>query len=1103
MATKSFAKFTLLIFSIVSISNYLMYAQEISQCGFDQLLEEELKARGVSLNVYANEYQSVIDKYRHRLASREGRALDSKIYKMPVVFHIFYEAGDTPGQGNNLSTSLIEGAVKKMNDAYNPIKRNVQRNVPAIYADIDAGDMGIEFFLAQRDPDGFPTNGIVRVQVPPGARFTANIRTRNFHEFSKEWDNSRYLNIWVTNIDYQNTSPRQLGYSTFPAVDVGSLTLGFLNPNTEVYRGYRYNEEVHESPYDIRPYTGPYITSSLVNNQSGVLPHELGHYFGLFHPFHQGDCSRPTDFCDDTPFMPRRVTEGDCTRHTYSCGSRDMIENWMAYSPDLCYSLFTKCQRERARTACEYSEVGLPGIAPDSVITAIKPRPNDLGLIRFNMLNLNRNTGALTATIQAGNYGESDITSCQIDVFIDDVKQSSSLPCPTNPFVKFDGNRNIRGEKETGLAEINLSGINISEGVHELTLRVVTVNGSSGDAYPSNDELKTQLFRAISTTDLSGENFNNELPANFAFIGPQSIYKVAESVGDEGGNMLMIDLMGSPKNTRFHTFELYSPKYLFPDDPDDPADPADPADANSNEYLELSFRYNFQGPADTSVSSLDVDTYFTPLGNDVTQNDFNRYYTNIGIDMYTAAHSGRLRPGQKPRYADDWRTVNIPLHIGSEKSTGEGVRISILNGRNGRLYIDDFKIQKKTKQSIDLQSTFIAPSLVCDNFITNNYFFIAWNINNLGTTDIPRSNYAIYTAILPSTNPNTIPNNHVFPRENLFPALSIRGSNHYYAGSTPVISGGAPIISRTGLHAMQIDVRQTSRVDENSENNIDTAYVYYTRTIARFPTNAETFENTTSSAFRWHPATSRDADKDWQRSTKYAKASFYNSSHTGKAYKLISPIYSGEQLADIEELAISFKVAYAHRSDATKADRLQLVAFTECIPTPADILYEKAGQELSTQASDSEWTPQSDTHWRTETVDLEAFTGQNKDLILMFVATNEGGNNLYIDDIEFNHTALPTPITEEQNEFKVYPNPVNPEQTLYVELPSSQKQNVNISIVDVSGKKILDRVYEVRSENQRIEITFPPTESTYFKSHMYILHVKGETLEHYVRFVRR
>jgi hypothetical protein len=95
--------------------------------------------------------------------------------------------------------------------------------------------------------------------------------------------------------------------------------------------------------------------------------------------------------------------------------------------------------------------------------------------------------------------------------------------------------------------------------------------------------------------------------------------------------------------------------------------------------------------------------------------------------------------------------------------------------------------------------------------------------------------------------------------------------------------------------------------------------------------------------------------------------------------------------------ALKFKVAY--RQFPGYSDTLLIKISTDCGNTFNNIIYNKGGNELATASYIfSEFTPASTTEWRTETIDLSAFYGQN--IIISFVGVNNYGNNLYIDDVE-------------------------------------------------------------------------------------------------------
>lgn len=74
--------------------------------------------------------------------------------------------------------------------------------------------------------------------------------------------------------------------------------------------------------------------------------HEVGHYLGLDHTFHNG-CGRPGDAVDDTPFEERPDYVCEVHRDTGPQPGTDPVENFMDYGPDTCLREFTPGQRDR------------------------------------------------------------------------------------------------------------------------------------------------------------------------------------------------------------------------------------------------------------------------------------------------------------------------------------------------------------------------------------------------------------------------------------------------------------------------------------------------------------------------------------------------------------------------------------------------------------------------------------------------------------------------------------------------------------------------------------------------------------------------------------
>jgi hypothetical protein len=83
-------------------------------------------------------------------------------------------------------------------------------NTPTIFQSV-ASDLGIEFRLACIDPNGNPTNGVIRKQTSiqsfnvnqlrqDGSINEEAVGIKTELNGSSSWNTSEYLNIWVCNL---------------------------------------------------------------------------------------------------------------------------------------------------------------------------------------------------------------------------------------------------------------------------------------------------------------------------------------------------------------------------------------------------------------------------------------------------------------------------------------------------------------------------------------------------------------------------------------------------------------------------------------------------------------------------------------------------------------------------------------------------------------------------------------------------------------------------------------------------------------------------------------------------------------------------------------
>lgn len=297
-----------------------------------------------------------------RLSSR-ARIAAGEIVTIPVVVHVVHNRSDNVigGAGNgNISDAQVQSQIDVLNEDYGNTS-----GYKGFYTDSLGVDTGIRFKLVS----------IVRTYNGT-SQFSPITDADDLAEISPAWFTNRYLNIWVTRLN-----DRYLGTSQFPVVtELNSRTNGLAtteNGETDaltdgVIIDFRYFGRNSDA-----------ITSRIYN-LGRTTTHEVGHWLGLIHIW--GDSTCGTDYCDDTPVANTKneTTDISCSPVYSQCRSnvitRNMIENYMDYSPDVCMSIFTNDQKERMHAVLALSPrrakmVEYSKITTDHLLVDIYPNP--------------------------------------------------------------------------------------------------------------------------------------------------------------------------------------------------------------------------------------------------------------------------------------------------------------------------------------------------------------------------------------------------------------------------------------------------------------------------------------------------------------------------------------------------------------------------------------------------------------------------------------------------------------------------------------------------------------------------------------------------------
>lgn len=146
------------------------------------------------------------------------------------------------------------------------------------------------------------------------------------------------------------------------------------------------------------------------------------------------------------------------------------------------------------------------------------------------------------------------------------------------------------------------------------------------------------------------------------------------------------------------------------------------------------------------------------------------------------------------------------------------------------------------------------------------------------------------------------------------------------------------------------------------------------------------------------------------------------------------------------------KFDYAHARWSSSNDRMRVSISTNCGSSWTTI-WDKAGAALATAPTqDAAFRPTA-TQWRTDSIALTNFNGQ-EEVLVRFTAVTDYGNNLYLDNIRVYQPA--TSAADEpgllSGKVQVYPNPASDLARIDLQLASASP--VNISVFDLSGKLV-------------------------------------------------
>ncbi len=300
-----------IILIVLAISSLNVFSQRT--CATIEKINE-LKANNPSFAIH---HQETMDYLQNPNTAQANRS-PNVVVTIPVVFHVLYKTSI-----QNISDAQINSQLTILNNDFRKLNSDFSTVVPAAFQGLGA-DVEIVFCKATRTPAGVASTGIERKSVPSTFVFENSYYTT---AGLSAWDPTKYLNVWIGRF----TNNQLLGFAYLPSA------AGLA------YDGLCIGDQ----------FFGNTGTATAPFNKGRTATHEIGHYFGLLHPWgDDGSACGTTENSDgvsDTPATSNPYsgcpTFPNNTNACTSTTNGSMFMNYMDYVNDACMAFFTAGQK--------------------------------------------------------------------------------------------------------------------------------------------------------------------------------------------------------------------------------------------------------------------------------------------------------------------------------------------------------------------------------------------------------------------------------------------------------------------------------------------------------------------------------------------------------------------------------------------------------------------------------------------------------------------------------------------------------------------------------------------------------------------------------------
>jgi PKD repeat protein len=303
-----------LLIAGIAIASCFSNVQAQEKCLTEIMFQEEATKNPALLKSRQD-----LEDWTHNYIKSQNQNLNSTAVVnkiIPVVVHVIHYGGP-----ENISKAQILDQIRILNEDFNYLNADTV-NTPAVFKPL-AGVTNVEFRMAQLDPSGNCTDGIVRVYSPMTSNARNNVKALSY------WPSDKYLNMWiVSSIENSNGSPGQvIGFAQFPGT-------GPATTDGVVIK------------HDFMGSIGTASTS----DGGRTSTHEVGHWLNLRHIWGDATCGNdqvadtPTHFEANLSICPTWPHISNCAG---SAPNGDMYTNYMDYTTGSCQNMFSAGQALR------------------------------------------------------------------------------------------------------------------------------------------------------------------------------------------------------------------------------------------------------------------------------------------------------------------------------------------------------------------------------------------------------------------------------------------------------------------------------------------------------------------------------------------------------------------------------------------------------------------------------------------------------------------------------------------------------------------------------------------------------------------------------------